>query len=147
MSKYFTNKGTKLEIGSGSGNDITVVKVPRLRTVPGLAMEDEKIEVTHHESVNREFIPSGLPDPGDYGFEMETDRTSTVHQQIFELKKTGDVVPWRLTYPDGLAYQFSASVLSIVRADADPQSPDVIIDTVNLSISGDIEDVSDQLLS
>lgn len=146
-TNYHTNRKTKLEIGSVSGNETTWAKVPRLRNVPGLQMEEEKIEVTHHDSNNREYIPSGLSDPGDYEFEMETDRTNAVHAQIFALAKSKDIVPWRLTYPDGLAYQFEASVLSITRADADPQSPDVIIDTVALAITGDVEDVSDELLS
>ena len=93
------------------------------------------------------YVSSGLSDPGDYEFEMETKRSNTVHQQIYALKKSKEEVPWRLIYPDGLAYQFNASVLKITRNEADPQSPDVIIDTVGLAISGDVEDVSDDLLS
>ena len=144
---YYTNRGTKLQLGSGSGNSITWADVPRLRNVPALEMSEEKIEVTHHGSTNREYIPSGLSDPGDYEFEMETKRSDTVHAQIFALKASGEEAPWRLIYPDGLAYQFNASVLKTTRAEADPQSPDVIIDTVGLAISGEIEDVSDELLS
>lgn len=114
--------------------------------VPALEMEEEKIEVTHHGSTAREYIPSGLADPGDYEFEMETDRANTVHKQILELRTSKEVVPWKLIYPDGLTYQFEASVLKITRADADPQSPDVIIDTVGLAISGEIQDISDEVL-
>ena len=144
---YKTNRKTKLQIGSGSGDSITWADIPQLRNVPALEMTEEKIEVTHHGSENREYIPSGLSDPGDYEFEMETDRANTVHQQIFALKASKSVVPWRLVYPDGLAFQFSASVLKITRNEADPQSPEVIIDTVGLAISGEVEDVSDDLLS
>ena len=53
----------------------------------------------------------------------------------------------RVTYPDGLAYQFDAQVLSITRADVDPQKPDVIQDDVAFAILGDLEDISDSLLS
>lgn len=143
---YKSNRQTKLQIGSGSGT-ITWADVPQLRNVPALEMTEEKIEVTHHGSENREYIPSGLSDPGDYEFEMETDRSNAVHQQIYALRKSEAVVPWRLIYPDGLAYQFMAAVLKITRNEADPQSPDVIIDTVGLAISGEVEDVSDNLLS
>lgn len=143
---YKTNRKTKLQIGSGTGT-VTWTDVPQLRNVPALEMEEEKIEVTHHGSDNREYIPSGLTDPGDYEFEMETDRTNSVHQQIFTLWKSKEAVPWRLIYPDGLAFQFEACVLKITRNEADPQSPDVIIDTVGLAISGEVEDVSDELLS
>lgn len=146
-SLFKNNRKTKLQIGSKDGNNITWADVPYLRNVPPLEMEEEKIEVTHHMSANREYIPSGLSDPGDYEFEMQTVRTDTVHQQIFALWKSKDDVPWRLIYPDGLAYQFNASVLKITRNEADPQSPDVIIDTVGLAIFGEIEDVSDELLN
>ena len=144
---YVTNKGTKLMIGSTTGGETTWAEVSRLRNVPALAMEEEKIEVTHHGSTAREYIPSGLADPGDYEFEMETDRANTVHKQIFTLRTSKEVVPWKLIYPDGLTYQFDASVLKITRADADPQSPDVIIDTVGLAISGEIKDISDEALN
>lgn len=143
---YKTNRQTKLMIGSTAGETTNWSEIPQLRNVPALAMEEEKIEVTHHGSNTREYIPSGLVDPGDYEFEMETDRTNTVHQQIFTLRTSKAVVPWKLVYPDGLAYQFNASVLKITRGDADPQSPDVILDTVGLAISGEIEDVSDEEL-
>lgn len=144
---YVTNRNTKLMIGSTSGSETTWTEVSRLRNVPALEMEEEKIEVTHHGSTAREYIPSGLADPGDYEFEMETDRANTVHKQIFSLRTSKDVVPWKLVYPDGLTYQFEASVLKITRADADPQSPDVIIDTVGLAISGEVKDISDDVLS
>lgn len=141
---YITNRKTKLQVNdSVNGWE----NIPRLRNVPGLEMEEEKIEVTHHGSNNREYIPSGLSDPGDYEFEMETDLTDTVHQKLFAAWKAKTALSWRLIYPDGLAYQFDATILKIARAEADPQSPDVIIDTVALAISGDVDDISDELLS
>jgi hypothetical protein len=143
---YNTNMGTKLQLGS-DGDNPTFTDIPRLRNVPGLALEAQKIEVTHNQSKSREYIPDCLPDPGDYSFDMETDRSDAVHQTLFTMRGTTAVRPFRLIYPDGLAWQFSASVMSITRADYDAQSPDVIIDTVALSINGDIEDISDNLLS
>lgn len=140
---YTINRKTKLQLNDGSSG---WQNVPRLRNVPGLQMEEEKIEVTHHDSNNREYVPSGLSDPGDYEFEMETDRKAyPVHQKIFDLWKSKAEASWRLIYPDGLAFEFTASVLKITRADADPQNPDVIIDTVGLAIM-DVEDISDTLL-
>ena len=143
---YTTNKNTKLQIGT-TGNTPTFTDIPRVRNVPGLALEEQKIEVTHNQSVSREYIPDCLPDPGDYSFDMETDRTDATHQQLFAMRGTTDTRPFRIVYPDGLAWQFEASVVSIKRADYDAQAPDVIIDTVNLAISGEVEDVSDDLLS
>lgn len=143
---YITNMGTKLQIGT-EGENPTFTDIPRLRNVPGLALETQKIEVTHNQSKTREFIPDCLPDPGDYSFDMETDRTDATHQQLFAMRGTTASRPFRLIYPDGLAWQFDASVMSITRADYDAQSPDVIIDTVALAINGDVEDISDELLS
>ena len=143
---YKTNMGTKLQIGSADSTP-TFTDIPRLRNVPGLALEAQKIEVTHNQSKSREYIPDCLPDPGDYSFDMETDRTDAVHQTLFSLRGTTDTRKFRQVYPDGLVYEFEASVMSITRADYDAQSPDVIIDTVALAINGDVEDISDQLLS
>lgn len=146
MSNYKTNKNTKLQIGSADTTP-TFTDIPRIRNVPGLALQAQKIEVTHNQSTSREFIPDCLPDPGDYAFDMETDRSNAVHQQLFAMRGTTETRPFRIIYPDGLAYQFEASVISIKRADYDAQSPDVIMDNVALAINGDVEDVSDQLLS
>ena len=143
---YITNMGTKMYISDDSNNP-TFSEVKRLRSVPGLALEQEKIEVTHNGSKNREFIKSGLSDPGDYEFEMETDFSDLTHKEIFSLRDTDEVRTWRIVYPDGLAWEFQACVLSITRADYDTQSPDVIVDTVALAINGEITDISDDLLS
>lgn len=144
--KYYTNRKTKVEIGS-AGENPTFAVIPRLRAIPGLKMTQEKIEVTHNMSENREYIKSDLSDPGDWTITMETSRTEPTHQLLFDMRTTGEVRPVRVTYPDGLAYQFDAQVLSITRADVDPQKPDVIQDEVAFAILGDLEDISDSLLS
>lgn len=145
-TNYEINMHTKLQLGSAATTPV-FTDIPRLRNIPGLALEEEKIEVTHNQSKNREFIPSGLQDPGDYEFDMETDRADTTHQALFSIWKSKAPRKFRLIYPDGLAYEFTASVLRITRADYDAQNPDVIIDTVSLSICGEVEDISDSLLS
>lgn len=142
---YITNMGTKLQLGS-EGDSPTFTDIPRLTRVPGLAMETNKIEVTHNQSLSREFIPDCLPDPGDYDFDMETDRTNAVHQALFAMRGTTATRKFRQIYPDGQAWQWDASVMSITRADYDPKNPDVIVDTVRLAISN-VQDISDELLS
>lgn len=145
-TNYEINMHTKLQLGSAATTPV-FTDIPRLRHIPGLSLKEEKIEVTHNQSNNREYRSSGLKDPGDYEFDMETDRSDTTHQALFSIWKSQEVRKFRLIYPDGLAYEFQASVLSITRADYDAQSPDVIIDTVSLSICGEVEDISDDLLS
>ena len=143
---YTTNMGTKLQIGSDATTPV-FTEIPRLRNIPGLALDTQKIEVTHNQSNAREYIPDCLPDPGDYSFDMETDRTDAVHQTLFSMRGTTSTRKFRIVYPDGLTWEFEASVMSIKRADYDVQNPDVIIDTVTLAINGGVEDVSDNLLS
>lgn len=143
---YKLNMNSKLQLGT-TGDSPTFTDIPRLRSIPGIQRTMEKIEVTHNQSKNREYVPSGLQDPGDYSFDMETDRADTTHQALYAMQASGEARPFRLIYPDGLALQFEASVLGITRADYDAQSPDVIVDTVELAIFGEIEDISDELLS
>ena len=148
MSDNFkSNFGTVLQIGSGSGTPYSYTDVKGVYLVPPIESEQEKIEVTHNMSENREYIKSDLSDPGDWTITMETSRTEPTHQLLFDMRTTGEVRPVRVTYPDGLAYQFDAQVLSITRADVDPQKPDVIQDEVAFAILGDLEDISDSLLS
>ena len=142
---YYTNMGTKLQLGS-EGDTPTFTDIPRLSNIPGLAMESGKIEVTHNQSTSREYIPDCLPDPGDYSFDMETDRTNIVHQTLFSLRGTTNERKFRLIYPDGQAWEFTGCVMSITRAAYDPKNPNVLVDTVALAIS-DVTDISDQLLS
>ena len=146
MSKYYSNRKTRLEIGS-AGENPTFTEIPRLRNIPGFSFEEDLIEVTHNGSSQREYIPSDLADTGDWEFEMETDRTDPTHQLLFQMRTTKEVRKFRETYPDGLAYEFPATVKSITRAEVDTQKPDVILDTVALAICGDVEDISDSLLS
>ena len=68
-------------------------------------------------------------------------------ESFFAMMASGEALPFRIIYPDGIAYEFEASVIGITRADYDATSPDVIIDTVDLAISGEIKDISDDLLS
>ena len=146
MSTYKLNMHTKLQLGS-EGTTPTFTDIPRLRNVPGIAKKMQKIEVTHNQSTSREYVPNGLQDPVDYSFDMETDMTDSTHQALFAMFAAGTSRPFRQIYPDGLAWEFEASVVGITRANYDAQNPDVIIDTVDLAISGDITDISDQLLS
>ena len=93
-TNYEINMHTKLQLGSAATTPV-FTDIPRLRNIPGLSLEEEKIEVTHNQSNNREFIPNGLQDPGDYEFDMETDRSDTTHQALFALWKSKEVRKFR----------------------------------------------------
>ena len=146
METYKLNMHTKLQIGT-TGTNPTFTDIPRLSNIPAISRKMQKIEVTHNQSTQREYVPNGLQDPFDYSFEMETDRTDSAHQALYAMLESGETRPFRQIYPDGLAFQFEASVLGITRAEYDPKTPDVIKDTVDLAITGDVQDISDDLLS
>lgn len=145
-----SNLGTRLQLGDNS-TPVVFADIPELRNIPPIEQTQEKIDATTHPSsanrpIYRKSIPSGLIDPGDYEFEIQTDRANAVHQMLFALLTSQEERKFRLIYPDGYAQEFSATVLGITRNEADPQSPDMIIDTVALAISGDVVDISDELI-
>lgn len=145
-----SNLGVRMQLGS-TANPITFADIPYLRNIPAIEQSQDKIEVTAHPSsadkpIYRKYIPSGLIDPGDYEFEIQTDRKNAVHKELYALLASKEERKWRQIYPDGLAYEFPAYVTGITRNEADPQSPDVIIDTIALAISGEVKDISDEQL-
>ena len=138
-----SNFGTLLKIRINGA--YTAVKGVFL--VPPIASAQEKIEVTHHDqnSPYRKFIPSGLIDPGDYQFEMRSDRSDSTQQAIYSAYKSGTIVHWQIAYPDGLVQTFDAYVIGMTYNEADATSPEPTNITVTLAISGDVTDSEESL--
>lgn len=142
-----SNYRTKIQLGSAE-TPATFVTIPGVFVVPPIESEQEKIEVTHHESgPYREYVLSGLSDPGDYEFQMRANRTDTVQQTLRNMWKTGEERPFRIIYPDGFAQQFPAQVSGFTYNEADATSPDALNVTVALAICGEVEDVSEEIES
>ena len=113
MSDNFkSNFGTVLQIGSGSSSPYTYSDIKGVFVVPPIESEQEKIEVTHHDqnSPYRKYIPSGLIDPGDYQFQMRSDRSDSTQQSIYTLYKSGEIGHWAIIHSDGLMQAFDAYV-------------------------------------
>lgn len=115
--------------------------------VPAIEATMEKIEVTHHDqnSPYRKYIPSGLIDPGDYAFQMRSDRTQTTQQAIYTAFKAGTECEFQIVYPDGLTQTFKAYVTGFTYNEADATGPEPVNITVTLAISGDVTDSSESL--
>lgn len=142
-----SNFGTLLKIGSGSTSPYTYTAIFGVFVVPPIESEQEKIEVTHHDqnSPYRKYIPSGLIDPGDYQFQMRSDRSQATQQQIYTLFKSGDLGHFQIVYPDGLTQTFDAYVTGMTYNEADATSPEPVNITVTLAISGDVTDSEESL--
>lgn len=142
-----SNFGTLLKIGSGSTSPYTYTVVYGVFVVPPIESEQEKIEVTHHDqnSPYRKYIPSGLIDPGDYQFQMRSDRSQATQQQVYTLFKSGDLGHFQIVYPDGLTQTFDAYVTGMTYNEADATSPEPVNITVTLAISGDVTDSEESL--
>lgn len=136
MAKFISNFGTLLKIKI----EDAYVKIVGVSNVPPIESEQEKIEVTHHDQEGnyRQYIPSGLIDPGDYSFTMRSDRSQATQQAIYALYRSGEVGEFQLEHTDGLIQTFPAYVTGITYNEADAESPAPVQVTVALAICGEI---------
>ena len=140
---FITNFGTllKIKINSDYKNIVGV------HVVPPIESEQEKLEVTHHdqEGPYRQFIPSGLIDPGDYEFEMFSKRSEETQQALYALYKSGELGEFQICYPDGLIQSFPAYVTGMTYNEADSEDPEPVSITVKLAISGEVTEEVESL--
>ena len=143
---FISNFGTLLKIGSGT-SPYTYTKIKGVFDVPAIESTQEKIETTHHDQDGpyREYIPSGLSDPGDYSFQMRSDRGDSTQQSLYTLFKTGAMGHFQIEYPDGLIQSFDAYVIGMTYNEADATSPEPVQVTVSLAISGQVTDTEASL--
>lgn len=135
-----SNFGTLLKIGSGATAPYTYATIFGVFLVPPIESEQEKIEVTHHDqnSPYRKYIPSGLIDPGDYQFQMHSERNQATQTALYTAYKAGSLCHFQIVYPDGMTQTFDAYVTGMQYNEADATSPEPVNITVTLAISGDV---------
>ena len=138
-----SNFGTLLKIKINT----TYTAIYGVFVVPPIASAQEKIEVTHHDqsSPYRKYIPSGLIDPGDYQFQMRSDRSQVTQQALYIAFKAGSECDFQIAYPDGLVKSFKAYVTGMTYNEADATSPAPVNITVTLAISGDVTDSEESI--
>ena len=143
MDKFVSNFGTLLQLKINGA--YTTIK--GVFNVPAIESEQEKIEVTHHDQSSnyRQYIPSGLIDPGDYSFEMRSLRSDSTQKTLYALYKSGESGDFQICYPDGLIQSFPAYVTGMTYNEADATSPDPINITVTLAFAGDITETEESL--
>ncbi|MFE3839419.1 phage tail tube protein [Pseudogemmobacter sonorensis] len=95
-----------------------------------------EVEVTHFKSPGRrrEFI-AGLTDSGTASLQMNYVPNSISDQRINALRASGEVLPMRITYPNGVTVSFDGFIQEYT-----PAIPldDRLTATVNIRVTGDV---------
>lgn len=143
MDKFISNFGALLKIKINGA----YTKIKGVFVVPPIEAEQGKIEVTHHDQTSnfRQFIPSGLIDPGDYAFQMRSLRSDATQKELYALYKSGETGDFQICYPDGLIQSFPAYVTGMTYNEADATSPEPVQITVTLAFAGDITESEESL--
>ena len=138
-----SNFGTLLKIKINN----TFTAIYGVFLVPAIASTQEKIEVTHHDQASpyRKYIPSGLIDPGDYQFQMRSERGQATQQTLYSAYKAGTLCTFQIVHTDGLVQTFDAYVTGMEYNEADATSPNPVNITVTLAISGDVTDSTESI--
>ena len=96
------SKGAMLSYKQGS----TLVEVEKIRTIPQIGSDPERLDVTHLKSERREYI-KGIQDTENLEFEAIYE--SDTYAQILELEEDG-AKEWVITYPDGMTVTFTGEI-------------------------------------
>lgn len=109
--------GTRLEMADSASGTYKVLY--GLAKVPDMSFEAEKIEVTNLQDTNKRYIP-GIADLGEPEFEFYNDDTQTEptsgnmlmnsYKALRAAELAHEVKYFRLVYPDGTGFAFSAYV-------------------------------------
>ena len=135
MAEAFSNQGTKFQIKAETGETYTDIAFCRNISAP--EQEQEDIEVTHNGTVGfRSYIPSGLTDPGELELQINSVPGDESQQLLAEIRDSGAIRTFRIVRPNGITETFSGYVKNITANEYDAQSPDAIIDTVALKLTG-----------
>lgn len=108
-----------------------------LMEVPSLGGTPDKVEVTTLADASRRYI-KGLKDYGDLAFKFLYDNdTETSNFRVLRgLEESGNVVEWKVEFPDGTGFEFSGEC-SV--APSDGSVGGYIAFTLNISLNSDIK--------
>ncbi|MEK5038975.1 phage tail tube protein [Sporosarcina sp. FSL K6-3457] len=115
----------------------TYTELEHLMEVPEMGGDPEKVEVTTLASSVKQYIP-GIKDLGDLTFKFLYDNeTADSNYRILQgLQDAGEVVEFKVEYPDGTGHEFSAFVN--VKMDAAAVNAAMTF-TAGMSLQSDID--------
>lgn len=105
-------KGIKL---SYKKTGSTYTEIANLQECPQLGGAAEKVEVTTLADGNKKYI-NGIKDFGDLAFKFLYDNSGAEsnYRVVRGLEEAGDVVDWKVDFPDGTGFAFSGEVSTAI---------------------------------
>lgn len=95
--------------------DASFVVIPNLQEVPELGGSAEKVDVTTLADGNYKYI-NGIKDFGDLAFKFLYDNSGAEsnYRICRGLEEAGEVVEWKVTFPDGTEFVFSGEASTAI---------------------------------
>lgn len=105
-------KGIKL---SYKKQGSTYEEILNLQECPDLGGTAEKVDVTVLADGNKKYI-NGIKDYGDLAFKFLYDNSGTTsnYRIVRGLEEAGNVVDWKVTFPDNTEFAFSGEVTTSI---------------------------------
>ena len=126
------NKDIKL---SYKNND-QYVEIANLQECPELGGTAEKVDVTTLADGNKKYI-NGIKDFGDLAFKFLYDNSTTTsnYRVVRGLEEAGNVVDWKVTFPDNTEFMFSGEVTTAIDS---ASVNNALTFTANITLNSDI---------
>ena len=126
------SKGIKLSYSKGG----TFAEIANLQEVPEFGGSADKIDVTTLADANYKYI-SGIKDFGDSEFKFLYDNSGETsnYRVLRGLEEAGDVVDWKVTFPDETEFTFSGEVSTKIDSAAVNAA---LTFTANITLNSDI---------
>lgn len=126
-------KGIKL---SYKKQGSTYEEIANLQECPDLGGTAEKVDVTVLADGNKKYI-NGVKDFGDLAFKFLYDNSGATsnYRIVRGLEEAGNVVDWKVTFPDNTEFAFSGEVTTSIDG---ASVNNAITFTANITLNSDI---------
>lgn len=126
-------KGIKL---SYKKQGSTYEEISNLQECPDLGGTAEKVDVTVLADGNKKYI-NGVKDFGDLAFKFLYDNSGATsnYRVVRGLEEAGNVVDWKVTFPDNTEFAFSGEVTTSIDG---ASVNNAITFTANITLNSDI---------
>lgn len=116
--------------------DDNYVLIPDLQECPELGGSAEKVDVTTLADGNYKYI-NGIKDFGDLAFKFlyNNDGAESNYRVVRGLEEAGEVVEWKVEFPDGTGFEFSGEASTAIDSAAVNAA---LTFTLNITLNSDI---------
>ena len=117
-------------------NNDQYVEIANLQECPELGGTAEKVDVTTLADGNKKYI-NGIKDFGDLAFKFLYDNSTTTsnYRVVRGLEEAGNVVDWKVTFPDNTEFMFSGEVTTAIDS---ASVNNALTFTANITLNSDI---------